>query len=216
MSSLKILRSFSISVFSLLICLFAAIPSEALAANPNAVKDSDTMKSATLVCGGAYWVNQSIKSTGHENAAYWSLRNVNDDQSLFIDRFRVYDYDGSLFRDYHWTGSGFEDALGSGTSIPPDGNGNISGTDNELGPMQPVAYGHQTLYQFGAIPEHIIGNPTQVTLVIDWHADERVYPLSGALTRLRGDVFMMPGTDDFDAFMGRASYDCTVINKVYK
>ena len=215
MSSLKTVRKPWIFLFSLLICLFAGIPEYALAANPNAIKDSDTMKSATLVCGGAYWVNQSIKSTGHENAAYWSLRNINDDQSLFIDRFRVYDYDGSLFRDYHWTGSGFEDALGSGTSIPPDGNGNISGTDNELGPMQPVAYGHQTLYQFGAIPEHIIGNPTQVTLVIDWHADVSAYPLTGVLTRQRGEVYM-PGVDDHFGVMGRAGYECTVINKVYK
>ena len=216
MSNLKTLRIFSISVVSLLVCLFAAIPSEALAANPNAAKDSDTMTSATLVCGGAYWVDQSIKSTGRENAANWSIRNINDDQSVYINRIRVYDYDGGLYRDFLWTGTEFYDANYPEAHIPADGNGNISGTDNELGPMQPIAYNHQMLYQAGVMPEHTVGNPTQVTLVIDWHADERVYPLSGALTRLRGDVFVIPGTDVFDAFMGRTSYDCTVINKVYK
>jgi hypothetical protein len=215
MSSLKTVKGSLIFLFSLLVYLFAVIPEYALAANPNAVKDSDTMKSATLVCGGAYWVNQSIKSTGHENAAYWSIRNINDDQSLFIDRIRVHDYDGGLFRDYRWTGASFEDALGSGTSIPPDGNGNISGTDNELGPMQPIAYGHQMLFEAGVIPEHLIGNPNQVTLLIDWYADEYAYPLSGSLTRQRGEVYL-PAPDDHFGVMGRASYECKVINKVFK
>ena len=214
MSSLKTVKKSWIVFFSLLVWLIA-IPGDTFAANPNAVKDSDTMKSATLVCGGAYWVNQSIKSTGHENAAWWSIRNINDDQSLYIDRIRVYEYDGSLFRDYQWTGASFEDALGSGTSIPPDGNENISGTDNELGSMQPIAYGHQMLFLAGVIPEHTIGNPTQVTLVIDWHADESVYPLSGVLTRQRGEVYL-PGTGDHFGVMGRAGYECTVINKVFK
>ncbi|MEJ2329612.1 MAG: hypothetical protein P8Z33_07060 [Gammaproteobacteria bacterium] len=216
MSSLKTLKSTLVAVFSLLFFIFAAIPDYAFAANPNAAKDSDRMMSASLVCGGAYWVNQSIKSTGRENASYWSFRNINDDQSLYINRIRVYDFDGSLFRDYRWTGTSFHDVLGSGTIIPADGNGNLSADDNELGPMQPVAYSHEILNEAGVIPEHTVGNPTQMTLVIDWNAAKSVYPLAGALTRQRGDVFLMPGVDEFDAFMSRASYECTVINKVYK
>jgi hypothetical protein len=71
------------------------------------------------------------------------------------------------------------------------------------------------LFVAGVMPEHLIGNPTQVTLVIDWHADESVYPLSGVLTRQRGEVYL-PGTDDHFGVMGRAGYECTVINKAFK
>ncbi|MEJ2317214.1 MAG: hypothetical protein P8Y83_09735, partial [Gammaproteobacteria bacterium] len=217
MSSLKTLKSTLVAVFSLLFFIFAAIPDYAFAANPNAAKDSDRMMSASLVCGGAYWVNQSIKSTGRENASYWSFRNINDDQSLYINRIRVYDFDGSLFRDYRWTGTSFHDVLGSGTIIPADGHGNLSADDNELGPMQPSLYGHQDLYIAGVIPEYNRGDPNQIKLVIDWPADESVYPLWGGVLRYRGEVWMPnPGVEDYVGTLGRSSGDCTVINKVYK
>jgi hypothetical protein len=217
MSSLKTVKGPLIAVFSLLFFILAGIPEYAFSANPNAAKDNDKMISASLVCGGAYWVNESVKSTGHENSSYWNISNMNDDESLFIDRIRVYEYDGNLFRDYRWTGAGFHDVLGSGTSIPVDRNGNLSGDDNELGPMQPSLYGHQDLYIAGVIPEYNRGDPNQIKLVIDWHADESVYPLWGGVLRYRGEVWMPnPGVEDYVGTLGRSSGDCTVINKVYK
>lgn len=216
MSSLKTVKKSWIVFFSLLVWLIA-IPEYAFATNPNAVKDSDTMKSATLVCGGAYWVNESVKSTGHENSSYWTIKNINDDRSVYIDRIRVYDYDGDLFRDFLWTGTEFYDANYPDAYIPDDPNGNISGDDNELGPMQPSLYGHQVLYETGVIPEHLRGEPNQVTLVIDWHADEKVYPLSGGVTRYRGEVWMPPDVvDDLVGTMGRSNIECQTINKVSK
>ena len=98
-----------------------------------------------------------------------------------------------------------------------DRNGNLSGTDNELGPMQPSLYGHQDLYVAGVIPEYNRGDPNQVNLVIDWHAEKLVYPMWGGVLRYRGEVWMPnPGVEDYVGTLGRSSGDCKVINKVYK
>jgi hypothetical protein len=67
------------------------------------------------------------------------------------------------------------------------------------------------------IPEYNRGDPNQLTLLVDWHAQKPVYPLSGGVTRYRGEVWMPnPGVEDYVGTLGRSSGDCTVINKVYK
>ena len=158
-----------------------------------------------LACGAKY---KSSSTSEAQNVASWKFSNFNKDP-IFIKRISVYDWDGSLFSDYKWNGSGFEQLItgtGAGSILPSDENETIDSNDNKLSAFQPFQYSSNVLSEAMVLPEHLGGR--HVTLVVKWKSDGKlVYPLVGGVTRISGGIAI----EESFAALGRSDHPCKMI-----
>jgi hypothetical protein len=199
--------------------LFAALVGLAATAFPVVAADkptSDKIIGGTVACGAFYRTDVPNGANG----AAWKFSNFNA-VPIYIQRIRIYKWDGSLYSDYLWNGSNFADQQMIGGNLPYDDDENIGHDDNVLGAFQPFQYGSNPLFAVGALPPNESrttggGVKGHVTLMVDWMADVPVYPLMGTVTRNVKNLFM----DDFDAveaaMHGRSDHECHMIHIVTK
>ena len=201
------------SLFAAALIGLASIMSPALAAK----NDINKIIGGTVACGTAYETVSDPEFPTFNNAT-WKFSNFNE-TSISIERIRVYDWDGSMFSDYQWNGSNFDQVVtgtGAGSTLPADQTGTISWNDNVLSAFQPFKYQSDHLYGAGVLPEHA-GMNGLVTLVVNWNADSPVYPLVGIFIRMK-QVIGEPSPDHLGELVGglaRSSHDCQMIHTVY-
>ena len=180
-------------------------------------KDDKPTSSGTIACGGFYMKDSSVLITDpfdptyHPQRVRWIFHNLNAEEPIYIDRFRVYDWDGAL----KWDSADTTGVYGG--YLPTDLNGLIGSSsdpvnpvdNNALGPFQAAWYKSEVLRKFRdggrVLPDHdkhTAPNPNQahIKILVDWHADTNVYPLAGRKTR----ISLMPGGTSW----GRSSSEC--------
>lgn len=133
------------------------------------------------------------------NRSLWKFTNFND-SPIYVDRIRIYESDGSLFRDYKWNGSSFSDDLGSGIPLPSDLLDTINSFDNEITSRQQVFYSSVHLDSSNILP-----GSGHVIVMLDWSANTAVYPLAGKVIR----VFSVPDS------LARTGFACRLTHTVY-
>ncbi len=152
-------------------------------------------RQGTLLCGGNY--------TNITQTASWNLRNFNEDQSIYVDRVRFIDAQGTVIYDSTTNPAG----------IPLTNNGLLGGVDTELEPNQTTQFRSEQLVDAGLLPD--LGGQARrpIQVIIDWSAPSRGIALDGALVRrahMRDTVEISPGVfiDVRGREIGRHEYDC--------
>ena len=166
--------------------------------NPVEAKGKDTTQplGGSIACVGFYQVDQT------DNSSNWKFSNFNN-EDIRIDRIRVYQSDGVLYSDNRWNEdeSRFIDAELHTIYFPEDGNGNITETDNVLEAYQSFIYHSNTLLPAGMLPQ-TVESDGNISLIVDWSAENPVYPLVGGLIRHRSTP---------EGGLGRSTSGCHLI-----
>ena len=151
--------------------LMLTVSGQTLASDEQWIPGITKAESGRIVCGGFYKLNLTHRGR-------WVLKNENEEESINIDRIRLYNKKGDLKED-----TALSDPNDPSAGIPPDVNG-------ILGPGQSVLAAYQTArYKSEDIPPFTLNynGPGNVQLVFDWSADKRVIPLAIRHIRLNYD-----------------------------
>ncbi|MGD8742353.1 MAG: hypothetical protein PVH46_02935 [Granulosicoccaceae bacterium] len=124
--------------------------------------DKPQHSSGTLACVGFYNSDKNQKFR-------WIFTNQNA-ETITIDRFRVYDYAGTLVWDSDVNGSGL---------VPADQYGHL-GSDNQLEGYQTAWYKSEPLEGAGVLPS---SSGSHVKVHVVWSAASNVDPLAGVTVR---------------------------------
>lgn len=163
--------------------------------HPASASSADSTKRAfagIVACGGNHF--DRVGGTEGQRARY-TLRNLSADQSIFIDRIRMFDAQGGILFDS--TASG----------LPTFFNGVLGPGDNSLDP-------HQSAHLRS---EDVLSGPLSSTqrpiqTVIDWSANAKVLLLEASLVRISRRLDVTTGK--LREERGRHQYDCRHIRIV--
>jgi hypothetical protein len=112
--------------------------------------DADSVASeGTVACAG----NFAETSFTVDFLSRWTIRNLNDDASITVDRMRVFQADGTTLYD-----SDIHGPAPSATVVP----------FGVVGPYQALSIISRDLIDAGLVPGNLPSNQTPITAVFDW------------------------------------------------
>ena len=145
-------------------------------------------RTGVVRCGG----NNFLRLSGTEvHTTTWSLRNLNETESIIIDRFRIFNARGVVLFD----------SLGG--SLPSSNNGVLGPSNNMLNPNQSAHFSSDGIIPFLALTDR------GVSLEVNWSAARPALSLDVVQVRIVRE--RDPSTGAERAERSRFAIDCRTI-----